>query len=74
MPGRVSKRGASHCRVVGIEKEGHRSVEARPRYLRWGLMEAAIAASSHPLYKQRWYMLTRNKPLAPAGATCRLTA
>lgn len=37
-------------------------------------MEAAIAASSHPLYKQRWYMLTRNKPLAPAGATCRLTA
>jgi transposase len=25
-----------------------------PRYLRWGLMEAAIAASSHPLYKQRY--------------------
>jgi transposase len=25
-----------------------------PKYLRWGLMEAAIAASSHPLYKQRY--------------------
>ena len=25
-----------------------------PRYLRWGLMEAAIAASSHPLYKARY--------------------
>ncbi len=66
-------------------------------------METAIAASSHPLYRQRyqaikrrlgrqrgakvaqidlarkltaaiWYILTRNKPLAPAGATCRLTA
>ena len=24
-----------------------------PRYLRWGLMEAAIAASSHPLIKER---------------------
>ena len=24
-----------------------------PRYLRWGLMEAAIAASSHPLYYKR---------------------
>jgi hypothetical protein len=24
------------------------------RYLRWGLMEAAIAASSHPLYKERY--------------------
>ena len=25
-----------------------------PRYLRWALMEAAIAASAHPLYKQRY--------------------
>ena len=24
-----------------------------PRYLRWGLMEAAIAGSSHPLYRER---------------------
>jgi transposase len=24
-----------------------------PRYLRWGLMEAAIHASAHPLYKER---------------------
>jgi len=74
-----------------------------PKYLRWGLMEAAIAASSHPLYRERyqrtkrrlgkqrgpkvaqidlarqlteaiWYMLTRNQPFAPAGATIRLAA
>ena len=74
-----------------------------PKYLRWGLMEAAIAASSHPLYRGRyqrtrrrlgrqrgpkvaqidlarqlteaiWYMLTRNQPFAPAGATFRLAA
>jgi transposase len=74
-----------------------------PRYLRWGLMEAAIHAASHPLYKERyqatkrrlgrqrgakvaqidlarklteaiWYMLTRNQPFAPAGATFRLAA
>jgi transposase len=30
-----------------------------PRYLRWGLMEAAIAASSHPLYKQRYQRTKR---------------
>jgi transposase len=74
-----------------------------PRYLRWGLMEAAIHAAGHPLYKERyqhtkrrlgrqrgakvaqidlarklteaiWYMLTRNQPFAPAGATVRLAA
>ena len=74
-----------------------------PRYLRWGLMEAAVHACSHPLYKERyqrikrrhgrqrgakvaqidlsrqlataiWYMLTRNQPFAPAGATIRLAA
>jgi transposase len=74
-----------------------------PKYLRWGLMEAAIAASSHPVYRERyqrtkrrlgrqrgpkvaqidlarklaeaiWYMLTRNKPFAPAGATYVLAA
>jgi transposase len=74
-----------------------------PRYLRWGLMEAAIHAAAHPLYKERyqhtkrrlgrqrgakvaqidlarklteaiWYMLTRNQPFAPAGATFRLAA
>jgi transposase len=74
-----------------------------PRYLRWGLMEAATHACSHPFYKERyqrlrrrhgrqrgakvaqidlarqlaeavWYMLTRNQPFAPAGATCRLAA
>ncbi|MGH2882860.1 MAG: transposase [Solirubrobacteraceae bacterium] len=26
-----------------------------PRYLRWGLMEAAIAASTHPLYRERYH-------------------
>ncbi len=30
-----------------------------PRYLRWGLMEAAIAASSHPLYKDRYQRTKR---------------
>ena len=74
-----------------------------PRYLRWGLMEAAIHAAGHPLYRERyqttkrrlgrqrgakvaqidlarklteaiWYMLTRNQPFAPAGATVRLAA
>ena len=30
-----------------------------PRYLRWGLMEAAIPASSHPLYKQRYQRTKR---------------
>jgi transposase len=74
-----------------------------PRYLRWGLMEAAIHAADHPLYRERyhaikrrvgrqrgakvaqidlgrklseaiWYMLTRNQPFAPAGATFRLAA
>ena len=74
-----------------------------PRYLRWGLMEAAIHAASHPLYRDRyqatkrrlgrqrgakiaqidlarklteaiWYMLSRNQPFAPAGATVRLAA
>ena len=74
-----------------------------PRYLRWGLMEAAIHAAAHPLYRERyqrtkrrlgrqrgakvaqidlarklteaiWYMLTRNQPFAPAGATVCLAA
>jgi transposase len=30
-----------------------------PRYLRWGLMEAAIAASSHPLYQARYQAIKR---------------
>jgi transposase len=74
-----------------------------PRYLRWGLIEAAIHAAPHPLNSERYqrtkrrlgrqrgakvaqidlarklteairYMLTRNQPFAPAGATFRLTA
>jgi transposase len=74
-----------------------------PRYLRWGLMEAATHACSHAVFKERyqrlrrrhgrqrgakvaqidlarqlaeaiWYMLTRNQPFAPAGATVRLAA
>jgi transposase len=30
-----------------------------PKYLRWGLMEAAIAASTHPLYKDRYQNIKR---------------
>jgi transposase len=30
-----------------------------PKYLRWGLMEAAIAASSHPLFKERYQRTKR---------------
>ena len=30
-----------------------------PKYLRWGLMEAAIAASSHPLYRERYQATKR---------------
>jgi transposase len=74
-----------------------------PRYLRWGLMEAAMNAHDHPIFAERyqatkrrlgrqrgakvaqidlgrrlteaiWYMLTRNQPFAPAGATFRLAA
>ena len=30
-----------------------------PRYLRWGLIEAAIHASSHPLYKERYQRTKR---------------
>jgi hypothetical protein len=30
-----------------------------PRYLRWGLMEAAVHAYSHPLYKERYQRLKR---------------
>jgi transposase len=30
-----------------------------PKYLRWGLMEAAIAASAHPLYKERYQRTKR---------------
>jgi transposase len=30
-----------------------------PRYLRWGLMEAAIHASAHPLYQERYQRTKR---------------
>jgi transposase len=30
-----------------------------PRYLRWGLMEAAVHACSHPLYQERYQRLKR---------------
>ena len=85
-----------------VDKRGPVSKHG-PRYLRWGLIEAAIHAAPHPLYKERyqrlrrrhgkqrgpkvaqidlsrqlaeaiWYMLTRNQPFAPAGATFRLAA
>jgi transposase len=48
---RVKQSGASDQRGP-VSKRG-------PRYLRWGLMEAAIAASSHPLYKDRYQRTKR---------------
>src|SRR5690348_7696401 len=38
-----------------------------PRYLRWGLMEAAIHASTHPLYKER-YQCTKRRLGLPRGS------
>ena len=49
---RVKQSGELDCRGP-LSKHG-------PRYLRWGLMEAAIAASKHPLYKER-YQRTRRR-------------
>jgi transposase len=48
---RVSQSGEIDCRGP-ISKHG-------PRYLRWGLMEAAIAASSHPLFSERYQRTKR---------------
>ena len=74
-----------------------------PKYLRWALIEAAIHAAKHPIYRDRyqrtktrlgkqrgkkiarvdiarqlseaiWYMLTTDKPFAPAGAAKRTLA
>ena len=39
-----------------------------PKYLRWGLMEAAIAASSHPLYRERYQ---RTNVVSAASAALR---
>jgi hypothetical protein len=79
------------------------ALKARAPLPALGLIEAAIHAAPHPLYRERyqrtkrrlgrqrgakvaqidlarklteaiWYMLTRNQPFAPAGATFRLTA
>jgi transposase len=44
--------------------------EHGPRYLRWGLMEAAIAASSHPLYKAR-YQATKLPSVASVASAAR---
>ncbi len=49
---RVSQSGEIDCRGP-LSKHG-------PKYLRWGVMEAAIAASSHPLFKER-YQRTRRR-------------
>ncbi len=49
---RVKQSGELDCRGP-LSKHG-------PRYLRWALMEAAIAASKHPLYKER-YQRTRRR-------------
>ena len=47
----MSQSGEIDCRGP-LSKHG-------PKYLRWGLMEAAIAASTHPLYKQRYQRTKR---------------
>ncbi len=49
---RVSQSGEIDCRGP-LSKHG-------PRYLRWGLIEAAIAASSHPRFSER-YQRTRRR-------------
>jgi transposase len=49
---RVSQSGEVDRRGPLLAKHG-------PRYLRWGLMEAAIAASSHPLFKERYQRTKR---------------
>ena len=41
-----------------IDRRGPLSKQG-PRYLRWGLMEAAIHASAHPLYKERYQRTKR---------------
>jgi transposase len=41
-----------------VDRRGPLSKQG-PRHLRWGLMEAAIAASSHPLYKERYQRTKR---------------
>ena len=48
---RVSQSGEIDCRGP-LSKHG-------PKYLRWGLIEAAIAASSHPLFKERYQRTKR---------------
>jgi len=48
---RVSQSGDVNLRGP-VSKRG-------PRYLRWGLMEAAIHAAPHPLYRERYQRLRR---------------
>jgi len=48
---RVSQSGDVNLRGP-VSKRG-------PRYLRWGLMEAAVHAAPHPLYKERYQRLKR---------------
>jgi transposase len=49
-----------------IDRRGSLSKHG-PKYLRWGLMEAAIAASAHPLYKER-YQRTKRRVGRQRGA------
>jgi transposase len=56
---RVSLSGATDRRGP-LSKHG-------PRYLHWGLMEAAIHAASHPLYKRR-YQATKRRLGRQRGA------
>ena len=46
------------CQSGDTDRRGPLSKHG-PRYLRWGLMEAAIHASTHPLYKERYQRTKR---------------
>jgi hypothetical protein len=45
-----------------------------PKYLRWRLMEAAIAASTHPLYCERYQRTKRRLGKQPAPRWRRSTS
>ncbi len=50
---------ACHTGVLLAGLDDRSALKHGPRYLRWGLMEAAIHASSHPLYKERYQRTKR---------------
>jgi transposase len=56
----LQRSGADHRYVPILMSALRGPVSKRgPRYLRWGLMEAAVHAYSHPLYQERYQRLKR---------------